>query len=318
MTTLLQQEEKVLGGLWGAVVADALGVPVEFRDREELRTKPVTDMREYGSHNQPKGTWSDDSSLMLCTIDSLVSKSYDLNDMGQQFVSWLKNNHWTPWGEVFDIGITTRRAISNLERGIEPEQAGLRSEKDNGNGSLMRILPIVLYWSNASTGDLLNYSHQVSSLTHGHIRSQMACGFYCVMAANLLHNFNPTKAYEQAIEQVLPIYQQSPYAAELAHFERIFQGKIGELPENEIRSGGYVIHTLEASIWCLLNSNSYSEAVLKAVNLGNDTDTTAIVTGGLAGLYYGLASVPSDWLKQIVKHEEIEQLFKQFVEKIKE
>lgn len=310
METNLNQKEQFLGGLWGALVGDALGVPVEFRDRERLQADPVVDMREYGTHSQPKGTWSDDSSLLLCTVDSLAkSGGLDTQDLAQQFVRWYKDCHWTPWGEVFDIGNATFLAIANLSRGVKPEMAGGDSDSSNGNGSLMRILPIALYFSKAPTAELLEYAHRASSLTHRHLRSQMGCGFYCVMAAELLNGANPLEAYKQTIEKVLPIYKQSPYLAELARFARVFSGEIGQYEESKIESGGYVIHTLEASIWCLLTTSSYEEAVLKAVNLGDDTDTTATVTGGLAGLYYGLPAIRPDWLQALARHDDIEKLF---------
>jgi len=307
-------QDKLLGGLWGAIVADALGVPVEFRGREELRIDPVIDMREYGTHHQPEGTWSDDSSLLLCTIDSLLHQGFDTNEMGQQFVGWYSHNHWTPWGKVFDIGIATATALSNIKRGVAPEQAGGNQESDNGNGSLMRILPVALYFANAPLDQLLDYAHRASCLTHRHLRSQMACGFYCVLATELLKGVTPAKAYQQTIEAVLPYYQQSFYLAELPKFERVFSGKLADLKEEDIKSSGYVIHTLEASIWCLLNSQSYAQAVLKAVNLGEDTDTTGIVTGGLAGLYFGLNTIPDAWLKVLARREDLAKLLAEFVE----
>jgi len=143
----------MLGGLWGAVVGDALGVPVEFRSREELRQDPVQDMRGYGTYNQPAGTWSDDSSLLLCTAESLLD-GFDTRHLASLFVRWLHQAHWTPWEEVFDVGGTTHRAINNLSKGAEPEEAGLTDENSNGNGSLMRILPIALHY----------FSHQLSLL----------------------------------------------------------------------------------------------------------------------------------------------------------
>lgn len=314
MATTLQQ--KVLGGLWGAVVGDALGVPVEFRSRERLKADPVVDMREYGTHNQPKGTWSDDSSLMLCTVESLMNRGFDTSDMGQQFVDWYEERRWTPWGKVFDIGNATSDAINKLSGGVAPEQAGGNSENSNGNGSLMRILPIALYFGKAPTTELLEYAHRASTLTHRHIRSQMGCGFYCVMAAALLEGFSPAEAYQAAIEKVKPIYQQAPYTSELKNFERVLSGPLGSYSEDKIKSGGYVLHTLEASIWCLLTSSSYEEAVLKAVNLGEDTDTTAIVTGGLAGIYFGLDAIPATWINQLARHDDLVRLFEQFTAKV--
>jgi ADP-ribosylglycohydrolase len=315
-TTSQQQREKILGGLWGAVVGDALGVPVEFQGRERLKANPVVDMREYGSHDQPRGTWSDDSSLMLCSVDSLNERGYDLDDLGQRFVRWYNEEIWTPWGEVFDIGNATFLAIANLSKEVKPELAGGDSGNSNGNGSLMRILPIGLYFANAPTAELLRYAERASCLTHRHLRSQMACGIYCVLVAALLEGLSPAEAYQQTIEKVRPVYQELPYGGELPHFEPVLSGKIGEYPEDKIKSSGYVVHSLEASIWCLLTSNSYAEAVLKAVNLGEDTDTTATITGGLAGIYFGLSTIPAEWLNALARKDDLTTLFDKFAAKL--
>lgn len=308
---MLSERDRIRGGLWGAVVGDALGVPVEFRSREDLRRDPLKDMRGYGTYNQPPGTWSDDSSLLLCTVESLLH-GFDPQHLGRLFVSWLREAHWTPWGEVFDIGGTTRAAIHNLETGSEPEAAGIDDESSNGNGSLMRILPVALRFAGAPTEQLLFYAHRASSLTHRHPRSQMACGYYSVMAAALLRGAGPLAAYHWAIDMTRSRYSQPPYSGESIHFERLFSGRLGELAESEVQSSGYVIHTLEASVWCMLNSGSFEEAVLKAVNLGEDTDTTGTVTGGLAGVHFGLGGIPDPWVNQVARRQELQDLFDAF------
>ncbi|MTJ10271.1 MULTISPECIES: ADP-ribosylglycohydrolase family protein [unclassified Anabaena] len=302
---------KVLSGLMGVCVGDALGVPVEFTSRAERMKSPVTTMLGYGTWNQPPGTWSDDSSLMFCLAASLCS-GYSLDDIATSFCSWYRENYWTAHGNVFDIGNTTYQAIINLEKGILPLEAGGRSEKSNGNGSLMRILPMAYLHETLSFPELINRVHQVSCITHGHLRSQMACGIYISMAIELLKGADLLTAYLQGVEQIQKIYNDSEYFEEKSHFQRVFSGKIAELPIEEINSGGYVIDTLEASIWCLLNSSSYAESVLKAVNLGGDTDTTAAVTGGLAGIYYGVENIPPEWVEQIARKQDIIDLASRF------
>lgn len=309
---MMLSKERVLGGLWGAVIGDALGVPVEFVGRATLKRNPVTDMREYGSHHQPKGTWSDDSSLLLCTVESLIH-GFDLDDLAQRFIRWRYQGHWTPWGSVFDIGMATSRAISKLASGIPAEEAGADDENSNGNGSLMRILPIGIYYAEAATAQLLEGAHRTSCLTHRHPRSQVACGLYCLIAAGLLEGKTPAEACRLAAERALQHYKQAPYSNELPHFQDLLSDRIAHLPEQRIRATGYVVDTLIAGLWCLLNSSSYRETVLTAVNLGEDTDTVGIVVGGLAGLYFGLGDIPVEWLKQVARHEDIARLFEQFV-----
>jgi len=145
----------------------------------------------------------------------------------------------------------------------------------------------------------------------------MACGVYCLMVSALLQGFTPDEAYLYAIEQATIYYAKLPFAEELPHFERLFSTLISSVPETNIKSGGYVIHTLEASVWCLLNTSSFQDAVLKAVNLGEDTDTTGCVTGGLAGLYYGLKAVPKEWIDVIARKEDISKLVEMFLKKVK-
>ena len=175
--TDLSVRERVLGGLWSAVVGDALGVPVEFQSREQLRQNPVQDMRGYGTYHQPAGTWSDDSSLMLCTAEGLAD-GFDTGRLGMLFTRWLNQAHWTPWQEMFDVGGTTLMAINRLSQGVEPEQAGLIDENSNGNGSLMRILPVALRYFDLPVEELLEHAHQASALTYRHVRGQIASGFY--------------------------------------------------------------------------------------------------------------------------------------------
>ncbi len=305
-------KERVLGGLWGAVIGDALGVPVEFVDRATLKGNPVTGMREYGSHHQPKGTWSDDSSLLLCTVESLIH-GFDLDDLARRFIRWRHQGHWTPWGSVFDIGMATSRAISKLASGVPAEEAGADDENSNGNGSLMRMLPIGIYCAEAPTAQILESAHRASCLTHRHPRSRMACGLYCLIVTRLLEGKSPAEACQRASQEAPEHYKQAPYSNELPHFQDLLSGRIAHLPRQRIRASGYVVDTLIAGLWCLLNSGSYQETVLKAVNLGEDTDTVGTVAGGLAGLHFGLEDVPVQWLSQLARRNDIAELFERFV-----
>jgi ADP-ribosylglycohydrolase len=272
-------------------------------------------MRGYGTHHQPPGTWSDDSSLILCTVESLLDGFIPYH-MGQLFIRWYQEGHWTPWGKVFDVGGTTRSAIRRLSTCFEPEQAGDVDEGSNGNGSLMRILPVGLHFATLPPKNLIDNAHRASSLTHRHPRSQMACGFYCLMVAALLKGLTPLDAYAHAAQTASTVYWERPFSTERSHFKRLFSSKVHSLRESAIGSDGYVVHTLEAAIWCLLNSSSFREAVLKAVNLGEDTDTTGCVTGGLAGIYYGFSSIPEEWINGLAQREKIQALLDDFVNEI--
>lgn len=295
---------KTLSGLMGLCIGDALGVPVEFTSRAERIKSPVTSMQGYGTYDVPPGTWSDDSSLTFCLAECLC-KGFSLDAMANSFSRWYDEAYWTARGEVFDVGNTTFLAIANWKQGIPPLEAGGKTEKSNGNGSLMRILPMAYCHKSLTFAELISRVHQVSCITHAHMRSQIACGIYISIAVCLLEGLDPQAAYLQGLENIRQIYSTSEYALEMPHFCRVFSGEIDKLPLEEIRSSGYVIDTLEASLWCFLNSSDYREAVLKAVNLGGDTDTTAAVTGGLAGIYYGVENIPSEWISQIARKEDI-------------
>lgn len=288
----------------GLCVGDALGVPVEFSSRPERVKSPVTSMLGYGTWDQPPGTWSDDSSLTFCLAECLCT-GFSLEALASSFWRWYHEAYWTAWGEVFDIGNTTHIAIMNFHRGVSPLECGGKSENSNGNGSLMRILPLAYCHKTLDFPELISRTHQVSCITHAHLRSQIACGIYISIAVCLLQGLEPKSAYLQGLKNIESIYAAAEYTSELSHFKRVFSGEIANLPEDSIRSSGYVIDTLEASLWCLLNSSSYTQAVLKAVNLGGDTDTTAAVTGGLAGIYYTVENIPLEWINQIARKEDI-------------
>ncbi|MEH2422102.1 MAG: ADP-ribosylglycohydrolase family protein [Nostoc sp.] len=306
---------KTLSGLMGLCVGDALGVPVEFTSRAERVKSPVTTMLGYGTWNQPSGTWSDDSSLSFCLAECLC-RGYSLDAIANSFWRWYKEAYWTPRGDVFDIGQTTHTAIMRLKQGILPHQAGGKVENSNGNGSLMRILPMAYCHRNLTLDELLARVHDVSAITHAHARSQMACGIYISIAVALLEGADLQTAYLQGLQDIQTIYSIREFLLEKPHFGRVLSGEIAKLPVEEINSGGYVIDTLESSLWCLLNSSSYSEAVLKAVNLGGDTDTTAAVTGGLAGIYYGVENIPQKWMNQIARRQDIIYLAERFAKAI--
>ncbi len=307
-------KNNVLDGIMGLCVADALGVPVEFLSREKLRMNPVFDMRGFGTHGQPAGTWSDDTSMTLCLLDSLV-KGLDYYDIMSKFFEWFDEGKYTPFGEVFDIGISTRKAINRFLDGTKPLKCGGLGEHDNGNGSLMRILPVLFYVQSVygkdfdQSDDAFSIIHNVSSLTHAHKRSKISCGIYLSVATMLSEKMDLKMAVDTGIFKATEYYNKhSEFKDELSHFVRLFEKDFDKLDEKMIKSSGYVVDTLEASIWCLLNSKTYKECVLKAVNLGEDTDTVAAVAGGLAGLYYGYDNIPDEWITAIIKREYIESI----------
>lgn len=287
-------------GIMGAIVGDALGVPFEFKKRGTFKCEG---MEEYGTHHMPKGTWSDDSSMILATMDSIANKKEIVpQDINDNFIKWLDFAEYTATGKVFDCGATV---LTALQTG-EPQYG----EHDNGNGSLMRILPVCLYCAEKRGLPVHDrmYVHAVAGLTHGHARSKLACDiYYCLVYSIIYFDGKLTDRIQKGIDMAFELCKRKE--DELRHFDRIKNTSLfKDFSENQIRSGGYVVDSLEASLWCLLNSSSYEECVKKAVNLGDDTDTTACIAGGLAGLYYGAESIPEEWLSVLMRREWIESM----------
>lgn len=283
--------KKVYDAIMGLIVGDALGVPYEFKQRDSFKCE---DMVGYGTHNQPKGTWSDDSSMTLATMESITRIGrINLDDIMGNFISWYKNGKFTPYGKCFDIGYGTRCALENYESGMSVYTCGNYSEQNNGNGCLMRILPFAFYKAPYFEFD------NVCGLTHPHIVSVVGCKIYVNIARALLDGIDLYSAI--SIER----YKMST-------IRRIYYKNLGSglkvIDRDKVKSTGYVVDTLEAALWCLLNTDNYKDAVLLAVNLGGDTDTIAAVVGGLAGIMYGVEQIPEEWVKQIPRKNWISKL----------
>lgn len=301
---------QIIGGIIGAIVGDALGVPVEFESRKSLMENPVEDMREYGNFNQPRGTWSDDSSMILCTIDSLIN-GLDYEDMGRKFCTWLEDGYWTPYGEVFDIGRTTFNSILYMQSGRPALESGFDGEYDNGNGSLTRILPFAFYLYNFQYENREDIVIKASSITHSNEISTFTCYLYVEYAIALLEGLSKRQAYSK-------IQRLKGHGWKREGFRRIQHGDIGCFRVEDIYSSGYVIHSLEAALWCFITTTSYKECVLKAVNLGDDTNSLACIAGGLAGIFYGFNKIPPEWINSIARKNDIFQLCDKFLGKLKE
>ncbi|NEG54489.1 ADP-ribosylglycohydrolase family protein [Bifidobacterium platyrrhinorum] len=255
---------------YGQAVGDALGVPYEFKKRGSFHAETMTG---HGTHDQPAGTWSDDTSMALAICDSIRANDgrIDVTDMRARFEDWYRHDAYTVDG-LFDIGNTTVEALTTGR--------GCDGEWDNGNGSLMRTIPLA--FTDATDDEI----RAVSAITHAHPTSMDACVRLVAFARLLIAGRKPV----QALSETKPV-----------------RADVASLPETEIRSGGYVLNTLLAAIWCLLTTDSYAACVLKAVNLGADADTTAAVAGGLAGIVYGVDGIPADWMAMLRGKQVIEQ-----------
>lgn len=254
-------DDRLKALVYGAAVGDALGVPYEFKARDSF---DCVGMTGEGTYSLPKGTFSDDTSLTLATCDSIRACSgIDVADMRKRFCDWLYRGEYTSDGKAFDVGNATATA---LDQGF-----GCKHERSNGNGSLMRIAPLALI--DAADDEI----REVSAITHAHPLSTEAC----VSFVHILRDILEAKPLLEAINENVP---EDPAFAFMREWNR-----------DDVRSSGFVLDTLGAALWCGLNSESYPDCVLTAVNLGDDTDTTACVAGALAGAMYGYDDISKEW-----------------------
>ena len=319
-------------GMMGLVVGDALGCPVQFLRRTEIeRRGPVTGMEGHGTYDMPAGTWTDDSSMALAALASMAETgAVDPDDIMKRFVAWDREGEYTPFGYAFDQGGTCTEAIRNYMRTGDAASCGPRGEYSNGNGSLMRILPVCIAACHLQEKGGLDDKRAVglvdsaSALTHAHPRAKMACGIYWFMVREILREVMVSetglrKADSESKETLVSCLQKGIDAAmnfykeagEWRHYRRLENlTAFGELGAEAIRGTGYVVESLEAAVWGLITSPDYRTALLKIVNLGDDTDSVAAIAGGLGGLYYGYDAIPAEWREVIVRREWIEELCK--------
>jgi ADP-ribosylglycohydrolase len=301
--------------LLGIAVGDAMGLPFEFIERDEISINIGAPMIGFGSHNQAPGTFSDDSSLTFCTVESLIN-GYNLDEIAANFVKWKNSSYWTATGDVFDIGDTTSNAIDKIAIGISPHNSGDDDEFSNGNGSLMRILPLVFTVKDFAIEKRYEYTKQLSGITHAHTRSIMACFYYLEFARLIIAGERKKIICSKlSIDLTTFFNQQAETRAELHHFDRILNGSfLNNYKIESINSTGYVIDSLEAALYCFMKYNRYEMAIIQAIQLGNDTDTIAAITGGLAALYFGNHTIPEIWLTHLKRKEAILDLAKRWNE----
>ena len=322
-------EDVWLSSIFGLAVGDALGCPVQFHTREEIGENPVIDMIGHGTFDMPAGSWTDDTSLALATMDSILQYGkLDLKAVMHCYAKWLLQGEYTPFGKSYDIGRGTMDAIlCFLNNGFDPADCGGAEANNNGNGSLMRILPTCLYLLGAGVqaDSAVRLVEQVSALTHAHPRSKQACGIYYYLVKALLKT-EPAdtmsgqssflQILQKGMDAAMAYYEQQPeYQHDLPFYKRCCNlTALQQIPREDIRSSGYVVDSLEASLWCAITTQSYEEAMLRCVNLGDDTDTIAAISGGLCGLYYGYAAIPERWRQKLARKIYIKDLCEKMAE----
>lgn len=302
--------DRIAGGLWGLLVGDVLGVPYEFHPPDELpplhelEMIPPAGFRRAHASVSP-GTWSDDGAQALALLDSLLHCGrLDPDDFGRRLLDWYQRGYLAIDGDVFDIGIQTRSALHALRDGAPALEAGPRHEDANGNGSLMRALPLAL-WHRGSDEDLVRDAHLQSRITHGHPRAQICCALYVLWARYLLRGGED--AWSLATARLRKIYGASPDAMELESFIRPDAPPKG-------RGTGYVVDALHSARQALA-ADSYENVVKRAIAFGNDTDTTACIAGGIAGVRDGVGAIPERWMLGLRGREIVQPLLDRLLDR---
>lgn len=283
-----KHHNQYLGAIIGHAVGDAMGFPTEFSKREELLKNPVLEMIDSPDVGQPTGSWSDDTAMEIATIDSFIQKKcFDYKDIMDKWVKWISKSEYTPTGVAFDIGRTCLKAIKKYCNGTAPLQCGATSMNENGNGSLMRILPVALYAYSKNLDDISirELTNEVSSLTHAHEVSRLGCYIYVQFIICLLKGYTKEDAYKHI--------QNLDYSS-------------------------YDMNSINLYTRIFMNAQHYKEAIIASTNIGGDTDTIGAIVGSMAGIYYGFESIPSNWLDKLQRKEYLMELASEFERCIKE
>ena len=291
--------DRARGALLGLAVGDAIGTTVEFKPRGSFA--PLTDMVGGGPFDLLPGQWTDDTSMALCLANSLLGKGFDLHDQMQRYRRWQIEGYLSSNGRCFDIGNVTSSALGRFQRSGNPV-AGSTDPDTAGNGSLMRLAPVPIYYLDTPQ-QAIELSAVQSTTTHGAPECLSACRLFAEVLVRALQG--------RTKEEVLaPSLQTLPMSKAL---QSIGQGKYRTKSRNQIKGSGYVVQSLEAALWCFSQTDSFSACVLLAANLGDDADTTAAIAGQVAGAFYGESGIPVPWLHRLTMAEEIGQWAEQLV-----
>lgn len=289
--------ERYRGCLLGLAVGDAVGTTVEFSPPGSF--KPLTDMVGGGPFNLPLGAWTDDTSMALCLAASLIERQgFDAADQMQRYCRWRDYGYMSSTGSCFDCGITVGNALSTFQRTGNP-YSGSTDPATAGNGSLMRLAPVVLAYANQPE-QAMQLAVDSSRTTHGAAAAVDACRYFAGLLIGALNGVDKATLLVPRYSPIANYWQQQPLQADI---DEIAAGSFWQRQPPEIQGTGYVVRSLEAALWAFAKSDSFREGCLMAANLGHDADTTAAIYGQIAGAYYGEAGIPSEWREPIVSHD---------------
>ena len=298
---------RAVGALVGLAVGDALGTTVEFKHAGTF--PPMTDMVGGGVFKLQPGQWTDDTSMALCLGESLlICNGHDARDQMTRYSRWADDGYWSSTGRCFDIGITVRTALAEFEGGA-PEPWGPDGEYDAGNGSLMRLAPVPIFW-HRDAATAIAMAAESSRITHGAHAAVDACRYAAALIVGAINGADKSALLAPMYTPIDGLWDREPLQSDIAD---IAGGSFLAKHPPDIRGTGYVVESLEAALWAFATTDDFNSGALAAVNLGDDADTTGAIYGQVAGAYYGLEAIPSHWRARITRGGEIvamaEQLF---------
>ena len=296
----------------GLAIGDAMGVPIEEYERKRLINKPVTNMLGWGNYYVPEGSWSDDTSMTLATIDAILeSDGVDITHIADKLCEWVNDAKYTPTGELFSITDTTRFSLMRYWGSKNASTCGGVKPSTNDNGSIIRMTPIALYcfYKKLTDKKIYDLVYKVSSITNANVISIIGCFIYVKFMVYILNGKTIEEAYK-----LIRKYKYDKYfdLDLLEEYERLINNDISELPMDEIESDNYVVHALEATIWVLLHTNSFESTIIGAINLGECTDNIGSLTGAIAGIVYKNKGIPKTWAETLQRKDYIDKLARKY------
>ncbi len=303
---------RATGCLLGLATGDALGTTVEFSPPDSF--PPVTDISGGGPFGLSPGQWTDDTSMALCLAESLIEcNGFDGHDQMSRYVRWYRHGHWSSTGRCFDIGGVVRRALTAFERG-DPAPWGPTDEYSAGNGSLMRLAPVPIFW-HRDPELAIRMAAESSRTTHGTAAAVDACRVACAIMIGALHGVPKHELLAPMYAPVAGLWNREPLHPRIAE---VAMGSYHTKSPPDIRGTGYVVESLEAALWAFATTSDFRAGALAAVNLGDDADTTGAIYGQIAGAYYGIDAIPAEWRARITRGTEIVAIAERLAERFEE
>lgn len=298
----VELESRYAGSLLGLACGDALCTTLEFASPGSF--EPIFEIQGGGPFQLPPGYWTDDTSMAMCLAESLVERGgFDAADQMQRYVRWWKEGHWSSTGRCFDIGTTTAKALAKFVETGEPMCGGREPDKA-GNGSLMRLAPVVLYYA-ADAGEAIRVAGESSRTTHGARACIDCCRYMAALLVGALAGVSKEELCSQKFTPQAGLWQREPLHKEV---EEVAMGSFRRRSPPHIKGSGFVVRSMEAALWAFFHGRSFEDGALKAVNLGDDADTTGAIYAQLAGAHYGEEAIPERWRKMLHRGGEIREM----------